>query len=534
MDKLASQCLLIADKAEDYAELAQRVNAFGDHTSFNVIPPKKSLIVKAIKKLQGVSVIFIPEESEFSVSLLSDLVWQLFPDAIIVVLTTSYGTTAINQTLDNTSVSYLSLDNDDQATRLHLDYIMSMAKQRYDFRQCKHLLGLSEKRQRWLVDASKEAIAYITRDIHLYANQAYLALFDLKSLEKLHAIPVSDLFENDEYKIFEHYISSQLHEKKIGRSLIITISRHRVTSRARIVAVPSVFEGRKCFQLWVQLLAEDEYLSDDREKLMKSEFSKGSTNNISHIRGDSIRERKRSSFSILKDIIRQKEASIGVHKLTPLKLNEGKYDSDFDVYYVSFLKVSTTRKKAINELLFKPRSLSAHDKKAIFWDQVKVARLIQTLLKKKVDQLNIMMRLSDAAVKNTHFLKWLIEGLSTIKGKASHITFLISSQGDEMSRKQTIVFINHIKAQGCHVGLDDFTVSKESLTLLKIVKPNYVRLSLPWVKKIEGNKKREIALGSLIRQLESKNIRVIAPCGFSLEMRKVFTLSGASFCQEKQ
>jgi EAL domain-containing protein (putative c-di-GMP-specific phosphodiesterase class I) len=69
--------------------------------------------------------------------------------------------------------------------------------------------------------------------------------------------------------------------------------------------------------------------------------------------------------------------------------------------------------------------------------------------------------------------------------------------------------------------------------MLKHIKPDYVRLSLHWVKQIEGNTKREIALASLIRQLEAKGIKVIAPCGFSMEMRKLFALSGASFCQER-
>jgi len=81
--------------------------------------------------------------------------------------------------------------------------------------------------------------------------------------------------------------------------------------------------------------------------------------------------------------------------------------------------------------------------------------------------------------------------------------------------------------------LDDFFISSESLTLLKHARPQAVRFSLPWIQQIEGNEKREIALSRLIRKLESRGIKIIAPCGYSQSMKKLFLLAGASFCQEK-
>jgi EAL domain-containing protein (putative c-di-GMP-specific phosphodiesterase class I) len=93
--------------------------------------------------------------------------------------------------------------------------------------------------------------------------------------------------------------------------------------------------------------------------------------------------------------------------------------------------------------------------------------------------------------------------------------------------------VEGLRSSNCQIALDNFSVSKQSLRLLKHAKPDCVRLSLPWVKGIEGNAKRELALGSFIRQLESKNIKVIAPCSFSADMRRLFALSGVSFCQER-
>jgi len=83
-----------------------------------------------------------------------------------------------------------------------------------------------------------------------------------------------------------------------------------------------------------------------------------------------------------------------------------------------------------------------------------------------------------------------------------------------------------------NLGLDEFSLTKDSIAMLRQAKPDYVRLSPSWIKSIEGNESREIALASFIRQVESKKIKVIAPCGVSESIRRLFTLSGVSFCQE--
>ena len=71
------------------------------------------------------------------------------------------------------------------------------------------------------------------------------------------------------------------------------------------------------------------------------------------------------------------------------------------------------------------------------------------------------------------------------------------------------------------------------LKIIRYIKPDFIRLSLDWVKDIESNESRTKALSNLLRQLEMKNIQVIAPCTFSAEMKKMFIFSGVSFCQER-
>ena len=127
----------------------------------------------------------------------------------------------------------------------------------------------------------------------------------------------------------------------------------------------------------------------------------------------------------------------------------------------------------------------------------------------------------------------LIPNIKKLGKNASHLIFLIPCQPDSQERRLSFRLIKQLKLCGCKIALDEFRVSREHLTALKYIKPEYVRLSLPWVRQIEGTEQHEVSLGSLVRQLELRKIKVIAPCGFSRDMKKLFALSGASFCQEK-
>ena len=169
---------------------------------------------------------------------------------------------------------------------------------------------------------------------------------------------------------------------------------------------------------------------------------------------------------------------------------------------------------------------------SIFWDKVKLTRLFQILLKKRKVKPNLIVRLNGVSVADKEFLSWLILGLRRVGVKSSHITFLVPSQVNERQVRSTIAFANKVRAYNCQIALEGFSVSGESVNLLKRIHPEMVSLSLPWARQIQGNERREIGLSSVIRQLESKDIKVIAPCGFSVDMKKLFILSGASFCHE--
>jgi len=306
--------------------------------------------------------------------------------------------------------------------------------------------------------------------------------------------------------------------------------RNGKTFRANIHIIPSVYRGSPCLQLWVSPLNKYEFNQENKEeKTPKSSLQDKllieDTNAIEILNKNVVTE-----TSILHSIIKRKEATIIAQKLVGMKVRKGK---STDEHHILSLKVPAAQRIGIENLLFSEGGIGLKEKRQIFWDKVKITRLLQTLIKKKNLKTNLLVRLNEATTTDKMFFKWFKPGLSKIGVNTSKLIFLLSSQVDKKELQALLKFARELRLFNSKIGLDDFSATSEALLLLKHLKPSYVRLSLPWVKKIEGNESREIALASFIRQLESRNIQVIAPCGLSKDMRRLFTLSGVSFCQER-
>ena len=145
--------------------------------------------------------------------------------------------------------------------------------------------------------------------------------------------------------------------------------------------------------------------------------------------------------------------------------------------------------------------------------------------------MNLLLRVNEASIIDEKFIDWLTPGLRRLGSKSKNLTFLIPSNINEAEHKKTLFFIRVLRKFKCNIALDSFSINKEALVLLKYANPDYVILSLPWVRQLQGNEVKEIRLSNVIRKLEKNNIKVIVPCRFSKNRRKLFILSGASFCQ---
>ncbi|MEE9309935.1 MAG: EAL domain-containing protein [Cocleimonas sp.] len=542
MDNNDLQCLFIGKQIKVYNDLIRTLGSFALKLQIKHVDTSNNAVIHALKKLRTESLVFISDEIGFPVELLSDFVWQYTPDALVIIVTEKTTSTALKKPFNNTQFSTLHYERKSDDTQLHLQYLIQTVQLKWQFRRCKRLLGIAEKRCQRLVDSSNEAVAYISRDLHLYANSEYLDLFDINSIHELPSLSVSDLILEDEEKLLSRFIKNEsLHYS--GHSLVASLRTiNSRLFRASIQVIPTVFKGRKCLQLWVTPLDEntinstsnisnsvktetrtDKQTSKKRNALIFEQNSKS----------ELLKPKAVTSDSILEGVIKRNEVTILVQQLTKMK----SYDEPESIAnHMLSLKIPDEQRAGINDLLFSAdaEGTALENDRKVFWDKMMTTKIIQSLSNKNKYGINLFVQLSEAAITDKSFVEWFLPRLKKLGAKASILTFLLPPQLDDAQARQAKAFANSLRESHCKIALDDFSVLSESLRSLKNLKPDYVRLSEQWVESIEGNNKRELALGSFIRQLEAKNIQIIAPCGISKGMRRLFALSGASFCQERR
>lgn len=545
MDRMDLQCLFIGKQSRLYTDLVKALNESDVNLHIKLVDVKKNHVLLALKKLKGACLVFISDDVHFSLEELSDLIWQYASDAIVVVLTEDTTLKTSNYPLNNAQFFRMRFNKQSDETQIFLQYLLQIALLKSEFRHCKKLLGISEKRCQWLVDSSHESIAYISRDLHLHANSAFLGLLQFDSVQELRTIPVEDIIDEQEYILFNRLIESQSKHYDINRTLVLSMrKKNGEIFRANIRIIPSVYNGKKCSQLWVSAIDQ---LAIKSESLPATDIIQKDANKIKVIKTVETNQTVPNPFSILserkikktekvdplsviQEIIKRKDASLLAQKLTMTNKNK---DADLQSHHLLSFVISDERRKEIDNLLFDPKLNQISREKALFWDRVKFSQLFDVLSKKTNIQATLLIRLSAESINNKIFTDWLLFEIDKLGVKVLHVVFLLPLASVEKQEKAFVSFSKKLVYYHCKVAIDDFVISKKALSSMLHLKPRYVRLSLEWVTRIKNDRKQKVILASYIKRIEVKGIRVIAPCGSSDEMRDYYVLSGVSFCQEK-
>ncbi len=170
------------------------------------------------------------------------------PDSLVIWVSRERWESLDTRLLGVETCTVLIVNEDD--LRQQLDYLVHYAALKNHFRQCKHLLSIAELRCQWLVDYSREPVAYVSKGQHLHANIAYLALFGFNSETEALKTPVIKLIKADEQKIFSPASFNAELSARPSHKILLTFCRpDRETFRAELRFIPSVFRGQRCVQL---------------------------------------------------------------------------------------------------------------------------------------------------------------------------------------------------------------------------------------------------------------------------------------------
>ncbi len=149
-------------------------------------------------------------------------------------------------------------------------------RERRAHRRCKGLYNESEKRNRVLLDSSRDPIAYIHEGMHIYANQSYQDIFGYHDIEELESVPILDLIASDDQQSFKEVLRSinndQPPEEAIeyqavredGEAFTATMN----FSRASI-------DGESCTQVMIHRKSDNKALEKEIQKLRQQDLLTG-------------------------------------------------------------------------------------------------------------------------------------------------------------------------------------------------------------------------------------------------------------------
>jgi len=166
----------------------------------------------------------------------------------------------------------------DQESRLLLVVRREVASLRHrkGLRRCEQMLHESEKRARNLIDESRDAIAYVHDGMHIYANQAYLDMFGVASLEDVEGMPILDMVSQEDHATLKQFLRN--YSKGIGTDDTLEITARHTSGDTFDITMeftPASMEGESCTQIIIRDRSDSKELEQQLNILSKQDLLTG-------------------------------------------------------------------------------------------------------------------------------------------------------------------------------------------------------------------------------------------------------------------
>lgn len=149
---------------------------------------------------------------------------------------------------------HLRLVVDRELTNLELRRALRAAEQKYRD---------AERRNRNLLDSSRDAITYVTDGMHIYANAAYLNLFGFTDAEEIDGTPIMDMIAPADHPKMKKFLRDLTDLKEGVKRLEVTgQSVDGATLPLVMQATPAKVEDEACFQIVISDVGHQRDLED--------------------------------------------------------------------------------------------------------------------------------------------------------------------------------------------------------------------------------------------------------------------------------
>ncbi|MBJ2128803.1 EAL domain-containing protein [Alteromonas sp. IB21] len=141
-----------------------------------------------------------------------------------------------------------------------------------------------------------------------------------------------------------------------------------------------------------------------------------------------------------------------------------------------------------------------------------VDKLVAHIVFKKMEVTSqqVAINLSITSIANREFREWLVKELTLRENLCSKLFFEIEDAALIQQREYTELLCRHLMGLGCRITIEHFGDNFASLSGLRVIQPQFVKLSGRLTQGIHTNKDNQLFVSSLISIAKNLNIKVIA------------------------
>lgn len=134
----------------------------------------------------------------------------------------------------------------------------------------------SEKRNRTLMDSSRDAIAYIHEGMHIYSNSTYLETFGFTNPEDIEAVPIMDLIGSDEQQSFKQILQKLGKGENPDKEFEFTATPEDGEEfKAQMEFSPASIDGEHCTQIIIRSKSDNKELQKELDALRRQDLLTG-------------------------------------------------------------------------------------------------------------------------------------------------------------------------------------------------------------------------------------------------------------------
>jgi diguanylate cyclase (GGDEF)-like protein/PAS domain S-box-containing protein len=167
-------------------------------------------------------------------------------------------------------------------------------------------------------------------------------------------------------------------------------------------------------------------------------------------------------------------------------------------------------------------------------DRWVISQTLETLVyrgERGTDPYTLAINLSGTTLNDARFLDFLLDELSAVAVPPGALCFEITETAAISNLGQVVAFMRALKARGCRFSLDDFGTGLSSLTYLKNLPVDYVKIDGQFVRNVIHDHADEAVVEAIARMARAFNIQAIAERVESREVMKRLGELGVAYAQ---